>query len=98
MSNCLGLQGMLEKNISLNEATILRGGGSAQCCELTWGVTPLDALPQAWRVPDLLVAADVVYHRELFQLLLTCLKEFGKAVPQLLLLKALIAVVSCLAG
>lgn len=73
-----GMQSLLDRNISLNEATLSAGGGTAQSCELTWGVTTLDALPHAWHSPDLVVAADVVYHRELFQPLLSCLKAFGR--------------------
>ena len=73
-----GMQSLVDRNISLNEATLSAGGGTAQSCELTWGVTTSDALPQAWHSPDLVVAADVVYHRELFQPLLSCLKAFGR--------------------
>lgn len=63
---------------SLNVATIAAGGGSAQCCELTWGQTPASSLGPAWVCPDLVVAADVVYHRELFDPVLSSLGSLGK--------------------
>ena len=63
------LQSLLEQNIGLNVATIAAGGGSAQCCELTWGETPASSLGPAWVCPDQVVAADVEYHRELFDAL-----------------------------
>lgn len=49
-----------------------------QCCELTWGVTSVSSLAQGWATPDLVVAADVVYHRELFYPLLSTLNSLGK--------------------
>lgn len=64
---------LLEQNILLNKAAIAAGEGSVQCCELTWGVTSVTSLPQGWATPDLVVAADVVYHRELFDPLLSIL-------------------------
>ena len=62
----------------LNEAAIAAGGGSVQCCELTWGVTSVNSLAQGWATPDLVVAADVVYHRDLFDPLLSTLSSLGK--------------------
>ena len=72
------LQSLLEVNIAVNQATIHAGGGSAQCCELAWGITPAASLGAAWACPDLVVAADVVYHRELFHPLLKTLDDLGK--------------------
>lgn len=72
------MQSLLDQNILTNKAAISAGGGSAEAHELTWGVTTLDTLPKAWASPDLVVAADVVYRRELFQPLLTCFKSFGE--------------------
>ena len=62
----------------LNKAAIAAGGGSVQCCELTWGVTSVSSLAQGWATPDLVVAADVVYHRELFDPLLSTLSSLGE--------------------
>ena len=72
------LQSLLEQNIGLNAATIAASGGSAQCCELIWGQTPASSLGPAWASPDLVVAADVVYHRELFDPLLSSLGSLGR--------------------
>ncbi len=72
------MQSLLEQNILLNKAAIAAGGGSVQCCELTWGVTSVSSLAQGWATPDLVVAADVVYHRELFDPLLSTLDSLGK--------------------
>ena len=77
------VQNLLEQNILLNEAAIAAGEGSVQCCELTWGVTSVTSLPQGWATPDLVVAADVVYHRELFDPLLSILTLLGKTAHSL---------------
>ncbi|KAA6428174.1 MAG: Methyltransferase family [Trebouxia sp. A1-2] len=68
---------LLEQNMLLNEAAIAAGGGSVQCCELTWGVTSVNSLAQGWATPDLVVAADVVYHRDLFDPLLSTLSSLA---------------------
>ena len=65
-----------------------------QCCELTWGVTSVNSLAHGWATPDLVVAADVVYHRELFDPLLSTLSSLGKTAC--LLCAHLYALHSCL--
>lgn len=44
---------------------------------LTWGVTSVESLGHDWASSDLVVAADVVYHRELFTPLLHSLSALG---------------------
>jgi hypothetical protein len=88
------VQSLLEQNMLLNEAAISAGGGSVQCCELTWGVTSVTSLAQGWATPDLVVAADVVYHRELFDPLLSSLSSLGKTAC--LLCTQLYALYTCL--
>lgn len=68
---------LLEQNIALNKSAVQVGGGTVQCCELIWGVTLVSSLGQGWACPDLVVAADVVYHRELFDPLLISLRSLG---------------------
>ena len=70
-------QALIQQNIALNAAAIAAGGGSAKAAVLAWGVTDPCSLPRAWPAPDLVIAADVVYHRELFQPLLATLAAFG---------------------
>ena len=48
------------------------------CANLTWGITAVASLGQDWVCPDLVVAADVVYNRELFTPLLCSLVALGK--------------------
>lgn len=69
----------MEANTALNQAAIEAGGGSVHCGNLTWGVTAVASLGQDWAGPDLVVAADVVYHRELFNPLLCSISSIGKA-------------------
>ena len=78
----------------MNKAAIAAGGGSVQCCELTWGVTSVSSLAHGWATPDLVVAADVVYHRELFDPLLSTLGSLGKTAC--LLWTQLYALYTCL--
>lgn len=73
----IAVQGLIKQNIQLNEHIIAAAGGSASAHELTWGVTQLSQLPQQWQTPDVVVAADVVYRRELFQPLLHSLDMLG---------------------
>lgn len=78
--NCLlvlWLQSLLETNIAKNQEVIQTGGGSVSCANLTWGVTSVESLGQDWASPDLVVAADVVYHRELFTPLLHSISALG---------------------
>ena len=70
-------QALISRNVKLNATVIAAGGGSAEAVVLAWGVTDPCALPGAWSAPDLVIAADVVYHRELFQPLLATLAAFG---------------------
>ena len=49
------------------------------CANLTWGVTAVASLGQEWACPEFVVAADVVYHRELFNPLLCSIVSLGKA-------------------
>ncbi|KAL3156579.1 hypothetical protein ABBQ38_000869 [Trebouxia sp. C0009 RCD-2024] len=68
---------LLDSNIALNQAAVEAGGGSVHCGNLTWGVTAVASLGQDWAGPDLVVAADVVYHRELFNPLLCTMSSLG---------------------
>ena len=70
-------QALLRWNIALNGAAIAAGGGSAEAAVLSWGATDPRSLPGAWSAPELVIAADVVYARELFQPLLATLAAFG---------------------
>ena len=67
------MQDLIRKNIRLNQRTIDLAGGSATAHELTWGMTQIAQLPKHWQVPDVVLAADVVYRQELFQPLLEAL-------------------------
>ncbi len=71
------LQNLVRDNIALNEDAIRAARGSAAACEFVWGQTEVSELPPEWRTPDLIVAADVVYRRELFQPLLHALRALG---------------------
>ena len=44
---------------------------------LVWGETDCSTLPSEWQRPDFVLAADVVYHRELFSKLLDALDCLG---------------------
>ena len=70
-------QALIRRNVELNATVVAAGGGSAEAAVLAWGATDPCALPGAWSAPDLVIAADVVYHRELFQPLLATLAAFG---------------------
>jgi predicted nicotinamide N-methyase len=71
------LQALIRHNIGLNAAAAARAGGSAAAAVLAWGATDPTTLGSAWAAPDLVVAADVVYHRDLFAPLLSTLAAFG---------------------
>ena len=74
---CANLQDLIRQNIGLNQQAIDEAGGTATAWELTWGVTQILQLPEQWRAPDVILAADVVYRQELFQPLLCCLDMLG---------------------
>ncbi|KAK9819756.1 hypothetical protein WJX72_002004 [[Myrmecia] bisecta] len=76
---------LMDANIARNASIIQAAGGSAQACELTWGQTSVSLLACGWDKPDLVVAADVIYHRELFEPLLSTLKSLGNLGTQILL-------------
>jgi hypothetical protein len=54
------------------------------CGELVWGQTEIASLGKSWQLPDLVVAADVVYMRELFQPLIASLSALGVPLARLL--------------
>ncbi len=70
-------QALIRHNVALNAAAAAAARGCAAATVLAWGATDPRSLPGAWAAPDLVVAADVVYHRELFAPLLTTLAAFG---------------------
>ena len=73
----VALQELLRLNIEANRAAVQAGGGSVQETPLVWGQTQRGDLPEEWREPDLVVAADVVYRRELFEPLLAAMLDLG---------------------
>ena len=75
------LQDIVKENISLNSPTIRAAGGSAAAAPLVWGVTRAAELEGGWHAPDLVVAADVVYRRDLFQPLLHALADLSGEHP-----------------
>ena len=71
------LQEMLRRNAANNHSLVCVAGGSVQCCPYVWGTTPVTDLPQLWQRPQLVIAADVVYHTELVQPLLAAVRATG---------------------
>lgn len=71
------VQDIVRDNIALNQDAIRAAGGSAAAQAFVWGETDVSELAPDWRTPDVIVAADVVYRRELFQPLLHALKSVG---------------------
>lgn len=65
---------LLRGNAAANAAAVDRAGGAAEVAELIWGQP---ALPQGWERPDFVLAADLVYHRNLYHPLVTTLAQFG---------------------
>ncbi|CAL8460637.1 g167 [Coccomyxa elongata] len=68
---------IVRDNIALNSKTIALAGGNAAAQAFVWGKTDAFELAPEWRTPDMIVAADVVYRRELFQPLLHAMKSLG---------------------
>ena len=73
------LQELLEHNILLNGAAIGAAGGLATAFPLVWGETDCSKLDEEWLTPDAVVAADVIYQRELMVPLLETMKALGDA-------------------
>ena len=71
---------MLRQNIAANELVIRHGGGSIVAFPLVWGETEMKNVEEAWRMPNIVLAADVVYHRELFEPLLQTLRDIGESI------------------
>eukprot|EP01023_Acetabularia_acetabulum_P013350 TRINITY_DN16417_c0_g1_i1.p1 TRINITY_DN16417_c0_g1~~TRINITY_DN16417_c0_g1_i1.p1 ORF type:complete len:264 (-),score=36.07 TRINITY_DN16417_c0_g1_i1:126-917(-) len=66
---------MLTQTIQLNQQCLQRNQGSARAQTCTWGETHIQDFGD-WSSSDLIIAADVVYHAELFDPLLSQLKQF----------------------
>jgi hypothetical protein len=75
--NPVDAQELVAENIELNADAIRDAGGCAAVQAFVWGDSGLSDLPEEWRTPDLVVAADVIYHRELFGPLLDALTHLG---------------------
>jgi hypothetical protein len=71
-------QDLLERNIGLNNQLIEAGGGTAVAFPLVWGSTDCSTLDQRWRHPGIVVAADVIYHRELISPLFEAMSSLGE--------------------
>lgn len=69
----------MEGNIALNSELIEAGGGSAVAFPLVWGVTDCSTLDRRWHCPEVVVAADVIYHRELMTPLFQAMSSLGEA-------------------
>ena len=72
-------QELLKSNIALNSTLLKASGGLAVAFPLVWGETDCSKLEQQWAKPDLIVAADVIYHRELMDPLLETVKALGES-------------------
>ena len=70
------LQDITKANVVSNSAVIHAGGGTAEVAELSWGVTDVTQMG-AWAAPDLVIAADVIYDRDLFAPLLQTFNSYG---------------------
>ena len=69
-------QDITEANVSGNSAAVAAGGGTAEVAELSWGVTDVGQMG-TWAAPDLVIAADVIYDRQLFDPLLQTFNGYG---------------------
>ena len=74
-------QELLNSNIALNTALLEASGGLAVAFPLVWGETDCSRVEQQWVKPDLVVAADVIYHRELMTPLLETVRALGELSP-----------------
>lgn len=59
-----------------NAEAVSAGGGTAEVAELSWGATDVSQMG-AWAAPDLIIAADVIYDRDLFESLLQTFNGYG---------------------
>jgi hypothetical protein len=73
------LQGLLAENVAANAAAVASAGGRASAAPLRWGDAAAAAAlsPPAHAPWDVLLAADVVYRRELFAPLLATLRALA---------------------
>ena len=80
-------QGLLADNVAANVAAVAAGGGRAVAAPLRWGCAAHAAalLPPGGAPYDVLLAADVVYRRELFAPLLATLRALASPRTALLL-------------
>lgn len=62
---------LLSQNISYNEHLFVEGGGKAKAVPLDWTTNEARGMQK----PDFIVAADVIYRRELMEPLLSCLLQ-----------------------
>ena len=46
---------------------------------LVWGLTDCSTLDRRWQFPDVVIAADVIYHRELMTPLFDVMSSLGEA-------------------
>ena len=69
------VQDLVESNIDKNNMAIAAAGGQASFAELAWGETAIDTL-QLSRT-TLAIAADVIYHQELFEPLCSTFQALG---------------------
>lgn len=67
----------MHRNIALNAEIFKANEGSAVAFPLTWGETDCTKLGEQWLIPDFIVAADVIYHRELMFPLLETVRNLG---------------------
>lgn len=73
------LQDIARSNVKSNSAVIAAGGGTAEVAELSWGTTDVSQMGP-WATPDIVIAADVIYDRDLFNPLLQTFNSYGELV------------------
>ena len=81
------MQGLLAENVAANAEAVAAGGGRAVAAPLRWGCAAHAAAlqPPGGAPYDVLLAADVVYRRELFAPLLASRRALAAPRTQLLL-------------